>query len=177
MPRINSVTPEEAGPKVKLIFDALKKKNGKIANIFLHMGTAPAVLEGYVALSDAANHTSLNPLIREQIALAVSQSNQCNYCLSAHTAIGKAAGLKEDEILSARKGVAKAPKEQALLTFAKLIAEKNGKIEDKDLEALKKAGVNDEEILDVLLVVIQTTFTNYFNHLADPQIDFPKVSP
>lgn len=175
MTRVDSVTEEKASPKVKGIYDAIKKKFGRVPNIFLNMGNAPAVLEGFLALGEAANHSTFSPMLREQLALTIGQANHCQYCLSAHSAGGKASGLKEEDILSARKGNAKVPKDQAILQFAKLMVEKRGLVTDQDIANLKKAHVSDEEMLEVVLFVTLNNFTNYFNHLTDPKIDFPEV--
>lgn len=175
MTRVHSVTEENASPKVKFIYDLLQKKMGRVPNIFLNMGNAPAVLEGYLALSDASNHTSLSPKLREEIALVVGQANQCNYCLSAHSAIAGSLGLKQADILSARKGNSTAPKDQAILQFAKKMVENRGHMKDAEITALKNAGVDDEEMLEIVLIVSMNIFTNYFNHLTDPVIDFPEA--
>lgn len=175
MTRVHSVTEEKASPKVKLIYDLLHKKLGRVPNIFLNMGNAPAVLEGYLALSDAVNHTSLSPKIREQIALVVGQANHCNYCLSAHSAIAGSLGLKEADILSARKGNSSTPKDQAILQFAKKMVDNRGHMKDAEMIELKNAGVSDEEMLEIVMIVSLNIFTNYFNHLTDPVIDFPEV--
>lgn len=175
MTRVNSVTEEKASPKVKLIYDLLLKKMDRVPNIFLNMGNAPAVLEGYLAFSDAANHASLSPKLREQISLVVGQANQCDYCLSAHSAIAGSLGLKQSDILSARKGNASSPKDQAILQFAKKMVESRGKMKDAEIAELKKAGVSDEEMLEIVLLVSLNIFTNYFNHLTDPEIDFPGI--
>jgi uncharacterized peroxidase-related enzyme len=175
MTRVHSVTEEKASPKVKFIYDLLQKKLGRVPNIFLNMGNAPAVLEGYLALSDAANHTSLSPKIREQIALVVGQTNQCNYCLSAHSAIAGSLGLKQEDILSARKGKASSPKDQAILQFAKKMVENRGHMKDAEIIELKNAGVDDEEMLEIVMLVSLNIFTNYFNHLTDPVLDFPEA--
>ena len=175
MTRVHSVTEEEASPKVKLIYDLLHKKMGRVPNIFLNMGNAPAVLGGYLALSDAANHTSLSPNLREQIALVIGQTNGCNYCLSAHSAVAGSLGLKQSDILSARNGIASTPKDQAILQFAKKMVENRGHMQDAEITALKKAGVSDEEMLEIVMLVSLNIFTNYFNHLTDPVIDFPEI--
>ena len=175
MTRVHPVTEENASPKVKFIYDLLQKKLGRVPNIFLNMGNAPAVLEGYLALSDAANHTSLSPKIREQIALVVGQTNDCRYCLSAHSAIAGSLGLKQEDILSARRGLSSDPKDHAILQFAKKLVENKGHMKDAEIVALKKSGVDDEEMLEIVMLVSLNIFTNYFNHLTDPSIDFPSV--
>lgn len=173
MTRVKPVSKEEAKPRVKEIYQNLEKKLGRIPNIFLNMGNSESVLKGYLALGDAAEHSTLDAKLREQIALIVSQKNDCNYCLSAHTAIAKAAGLNEESILQARQGFAQDPKAQAIINFAKIMVEKKGHVTDQEVNQLKEAGVNDAEVVDIILVVIMTMFTNYFNHVTDPKIDFP----
>lgn len=175
MTRVNSVTEEKASAKIKPIYDMLHKKLGRVPNIFLNMGNAPSVLSGYLALNEAASHTALNPKIREQIALIVGQTNQCNYCLSAHSAIAGSLGLKQEEILSARKGKASTPKDQAILQFAKHMVENKGHMKDTEIAELKNAGVSDEEMLEIVMLVSLNIFTNYFNLLTDPSIDFPEI--
>jgi uncharacterized peroxidase-related enzyme len=173
MTRVKSINLETAGPKVKEIYQAIEKKMGKVPNIFLNMGNSASVLQGYLALSDAASHTSLDPKLREEIALAVGQANNCNYCLSAHTAIGGTLGITREELIEARKGHAKNPKNQAILTFAKTVISKKGNVTAEEVEALKKTGVTDAELVEIILVISLNMFTNYFNHITDPKIDFP----
>lgn len=176
MGRIQPVPVEKAPRQTKEIYDGIQKKLGKVPNIFLNMGNSPATLKGYLSLSDAASQTSLSPKLREQIALIVSQTNNCNYCLSAHTAIAQGAGVSEQEIIQARKGQAQDSKTQAILAFAKSVVEKRGSVTEQDIASLKSAGVTDAEIVEITLNIILTIFTNYFNHIADTKIDFP-VAP
>lgn len=175
MDRVTPITKEKASPAVKDIYQNIEKKLGRIPNIFLNMGNSPAVLQGYFALNDAADKTSLSPKLREQIALVVSQTNDCNYCLSAHSAIAKSTDLNEDSILQARKGESQDPKTQAILRFAKTVVEKKGHLSNTEVEMVKAVGVNDTELVEILLVINLTMFTNYFNHITDPKIDFPIV--
>lgn len=176
MSRVTQVSPENAKNDVKSIYDNIKKNmGGKVPNIFQHMGNSPAVLKGFFGLSDAVGQTSLSPQIRSQIALAVAQANNCQYCLSAHTMIAGKEGLQSQQIIQARKGDATDSKTQAILRFAKLVVEKRGKVTDQDVTALKAAGVNDTEIVEIILVVSLNMFTNYFNHIVDTAVDFPEA--
>jgi uncharacterized peroxidase-related enzyme len=170
------MSPEKASNEAKEIYQNLNQKLGKVPNIFLNLGNAPAVLKGFMAMSDSVNQTSLDPQLREQIALIVGQSNQCNYCLSAHTVMAKGAGLQEAEILKARHGQASNSKSQAILKFANTVVEARGQVTDQDVTELKNAGVSDQEIVEIVWVICQNMFTNYFNHITDPKIDFPLAS-
>jgi uncharacterized peroxidase-related enzyme len=176
MTRVQSITLEKATPEVKGMLEGIQKKMGKLPNIFQNMGNSPAVLKAYLELSGAAGSTSFSPTLREQIALVVGQANHCNYCLSAHSAIGKSAGLTDEQILQARKGHSSGAKEEAILHFAKAVVDKKGEMTASEVEALKKAGVSDKELVELILVISLNMFTNYFNHITDPVIDFPVVS-
>jgi uncharacterized peroxidase-related enzyme len=173
MARIQPVTNETAPPQIKQIYENLQKKMGRVLNIFQNMGNSEAALKGFLGLNEAASHTSLSPRLREQIALLVGQTNDCQYCLSAHTANAKLVGLQESDVLQARKGQALDPKSQAILTFAKIVVEKRAQVSNQDVERLKAVGISDQEIVEIILVVVLNIFTNYFNHITDPQIDFP----
>lgn len=175
MTRVQSVGIEKASDEVKVIFDGLTKTLGMLPNIHKNMGNSPAVLEGYLALTQAANKTILSPKLREQIALVVGQTNKCSYCLSAHSAIAKNLGLDSDEILDARKAKATNPKDEAILNFSKIVVEERGNVSNQDVANLKSIGITDREIIETILVITLNLFTNYFNHITDPDIDFPKA--
>lgn len=173
MTRVKPVSVEEAKGEVKDIYHSLQEKMGKVFNIFQNMGNSPATLNGFLALSGAAEQTSISPKLREQIALIVGQSNHCQYCLSAHTAIAKGQGLSEQEIMKARQGESSNAKDHAILKFAKYIVENRGNVSNQEIASLKAVGVNDTEIVEIVLIVVVNLFTNYFNLVTDPKIDFP----
>ncbi len=97
--------------------------------------------------------------IREQIALAVANRNGCQYCASAHAMLGKQAGLSEDDIRSGLGGEAGDPQENAALRFAVAIVERRGQVRDRDLEAVRNAGLDDGEIVEIIAHVVLNTFT------------------
>lgn len=173
--RINSVSPENAQEEVKNLYQTIQQKMKTVPNIFKNMGNSAAVLKGYFALNEAVGETSLSPLLREKIALAVGQANSCNYCLSVHTVIGHTAGINDNDILEARKGASTDSKENAILSFVKKVVDKKGKTTDEDVAQLKAAGVSDKEVVEIVLVISLNMFTNYFNHITDTELDFPQA--
>ena len=148
-----------------------------IPNITRAMANAPAVLDGYLALSGALSKGALSPKQREQIALTVGQANGCEYCLAAHSALGKMVGLTSEQILDSRRGTAVDPKSDALLRFARQVVEQQGRITDDDLNAARSAGLSDAVLAEAVANVALHIFTNYFNHVAETDIDFPSVEP
>jgi len=173
MSRIKPVNEEQAPSELKEIYKKISGKFGKIPNIFLNLGNSTPALEGFLQFSAATEKMSLSPKIREQIALTVGQKNDCNYCLAVHTTVSKGLGLNEQQVTNARRGESSDPKTQAILKFAKIIVDKNGHVSNQEVEELKKAGITDQELVEITYVVMVNMFTNYFNHITDPMIDFP----
>jgi AhpD family alkylhydroperoxidase len=113
--------------------------------------------------------------VREQIALAVAENNLCDYCLSAHTFLGKHAGLSDADAARARKGRAADLKADAAVRFAQSLLESHGHASDAELAAARQAGFSDGEIVEVVAIMALNVFTNYLNRVAETDIDFPVV--
>jgi uncharacterized peroxidase-related enzyme len=150
--------------------------NKKLLNIFRSMANSPAVLDAYLKFSGALNAGKLSGKAREAIALAVGQQNRCEYCLAAHTALGKGAGLDDAGIKDARLGRSSDRKTQAAVTLARAMVEKKGSVTEADVKTARDAGLDDAELAEVPAVVALNLFTNYFNLLNQTEVDFPKVA-
>jgi uncharacterized peroxidase-related enzyme len=173
MARIEPIDPKDATGKAKDLLDGVQAKFGKAPNIFKTMAHSPAALEGFLQLHGALAGGILSASFQEQVALCVSEVNGCNYCLAAHTAMGKGAGLSEEETIANRQGVSSDPKIHAGLEFARQIVSSKGWISDDDYNAAIKAGYSSEEIIEIIALVAKNLFANYFNHIAGTAIDFP----
>lgn len=171
MPRLQVVDPAQAAGRVKEIFEGPLK--GKALNIFKGMANSAAVLDAYLAFSGALGKTGLSKAEQEVIQLAIGEANQCDYCLAAHTMIGKGAGLSDADALAARHGTSPTPRLAALATFARTLHEKRGMVADSDLAAFRQAGFTDAHIAEVVSVYALATFTNLFNHVNQTVLDFP----
>lgn len=177
MTRLTALNPEEATGKTKDLFNAVHAKLGVVPNMMRTMGNSPAVLEGYLNLSGALSHGKLGTKTGELIALAVSESNSCDYCLAAHTFIGEKLVKADPAVLqAARTGNSTDAKTEAVLQFAKTLISKNGLVNDEDLNNVKNAGVTDAEIAETIGHVALNILTNYFNNTANTEIDLPAVS-
>ena len=126
MARLNQIAPETATGRTKDLLDAVKGKLGLVPNMTRAMANAPAVLEGYLELSGALGKGTLPARTREQLALAIGQANGCDYCVSAHSAIGKMVGLTADQIRDSRLGTAVDSKNETLIRFARKVLETAG---------------------------------------------------
>ncbi|VTT99526.1 peroxidase-related enzyme : Uncharacterized peroxidase-related enzyme OS=Pirellula staleyi (strain ATCC 27377 / DSM 6068 / ICPB 4128) GN=Psta_0275 PE=4 SV=1: CMD [Gemmataceae bacterium] len=175
MARFTQIDPETATGKVKDLFAALKRKLGMVPNISRALANSPAALEGYLTLSGTLGGGSLSAQDRERIALAVGQANGCDYCLAAHTALGKMVGLTADQIRESRVGTAADPKTDALTRFTRRVLATRGHVTDAEVAAARAAGYTDGDLTEVVANVALNVLTNYFNHVADTDLDFPKA--
>jgi len=176
MQRIAAIDPETATGKAKELLDAIQTKLGATPNIVRTMANSPAVLEAYVNFGAALSKGALSAKLREQIALVVGETNGCAYCLAAHTAIGKKIGLSEGTILDSRRADSESSKEKAVLQFARDVVRTRGEVRDREVDHLRTLGFTDGEIAEVVANVAINLFTNYFNHVARTEVDFP-VAP
>ena len=175
MARITQISPEAASGRAKELLEAVKGKLGLIPNMTRAMANAPAVLDGYLELSGALSKGTLPAKAREQIAIAVAQANGCDYCVAAHSAVGRMVGLTVDQIRDSRLGTAVEPKADALIQFARKVVDARGGVGDADLDEVRAAGFDDAAIAEVVANVALHVFTNYFNRMAETDLDFPKV--
>ncbi len=176
MARIETVDRDSADPRAQAQLDQVQKMMGGVPNILGTMAQSPAVLGSYLAFSGALKDASLSGALREQIALAVAGANSCDYCASAHTVLGKGQGVHETELARNLSGESTDERVAAALRFSRRLVETRGFVSDDDLSAVRSAGFSDGEVLEILATVAFNIFTNYFNHVAETEIDFPRVS-
>jgi uncharacterized peroxidase-related enzyme len=175
MYRITPVDSANAKTKVAATLSQAKKSLGKVPNFFATLANAPAALDGFLSLSKALSRGRLSARQREVLALAVAQENECQYCLSAHTASATAVGLTAAEILKSREGDSDDSFERSLIYFANNLIHQRGLVSDEDLDIARRAGIDDGLMLEVVANVALNTLSNYANRLADTEIDFPVV--
>ncbi|MGH1484787.1 MAG: carboxymuconolactone decarboxylase family protein [Cellvibrionaceae bacterium] len=176
MSRITPVSYEDSPEASRPALDKIKASFGGIANIFGTLGNSAAALNGYLNFSQALSDGLINAELREQIALTVAGVNSCDYCASAHTTLGKMAGLSDDDIKQSLIAQANDAKTAAVLAFAKTLTENRGNVSDDDIHSLKEHGYCQGFIVEVIANVALNIFTNYLNHAAQTDIDFPVVS-
>lgn len=175
MPRLNKIDPDTAQGKTKLLLDGVQKSMGMTPNIMRMLANSPAALEAYLGLMKSLSGARIDAETREAIALVTSGINGCEYCASAHTAIGKLVGLSSAEAQANLHGQSSEPTRAAALQFAQAIVEKQGWVSDHDLEMVREVGFGDAEISEIVATVAMTIFSNYFNHIAETEVDFPLV--
>jgi uncharacterized peroxidase-related enzyme len=175
MPNIKPLDLNEVSAPIAATLNAVKAKLGVLPNMFRTWAHSSVALDAYMKLSGAAGEGTLNAKQREQIALTVGEENACGYCVSAHSVIGNMVGLKAAEIDAARQASAVNARDVAILELARAITRERGHLSATDVSAFKARGLTDADILEVLVNVVLNIFTNYTNHIAATEIDFPVV--
>jgi uncharacterized peroxidase-related enzyme len=178
MTRLATPPTIEASPAAaQPLLEAVKAQFGMVPNLFRLIANSPAALEGLLGLNGALAKGALDAPTRERIALAVAEVNGCDYCLSAHSYIGKnLVKLPDAEITASRAGRSADPKADAAVRFAVKLVNARGHVSDADITAVKAAGYSDAQVIEIVLHVALNTLTNYVNVVAKTEIDFPVVT-
>ncbi|MES2129161.1 MAG: carboxymuconolactone decarboxylase family protein [Pseudomonadota bacterium] len=177
MSRIAIQTAEQSPAASLPLLDAVNKQLGVIPNLMKMVGNSPAALEGYLSLNGAVGKGVLPMPMRELLALATAEFNGCDYCLSAHSYLGKnLAKLSETEMHQARDFHSIDPATNAALHFARRVLAERGHVSDADVAAIRAAGFGDAGIVEIVTNVALNVLTNYLNNVAATDIDFPLVS-
>lgn len=173
MPRLSVTTPEQATGHTKQLYGAIKSKVGTVPNIYQGVASSAQALEALLHIGAALEEGALTAAEMEAIKLVVSEAYGCEYCLAAHSLLGRKAGLTEHEVIGIRRGISPHPKMAALVAFVGAAIEPHARISDDELRAVKAAGYSDTQITEALLTVAQTVFTNLFNRVHRTALDFP----
>lgn len=176
MNRITTIERNHASNEQIELLDAIQKQLGMVPNFLKVFANSPAALRAFLGLHGIAGEGSLDALTRERIALAIAQQNECQYCVSAHSAIGLKAGLNSTEIEINRAGSSQDAKAAAAVKFAKALAEHNGEVTTAELQAVRNAGYSESDIVEIITHVGMNILTNILGKASRVNIDFPKVS-
>ncbi|WP_018153064.1 carboxymuconolactone decarboxylase family protein [Leeia oryzae] len=176
MSRIQIPAVDQAPTASQPLLAAVQQQLGVTPNLMKLVALSPAALEGYLSLNGALAKSSLSVALRERIALAIAEFNQCDYCLSAHSYLGEhVARIPAAEITAARQHESSDAKLSAALQFAYRVAADHGRVSDAELAALRQAGFDDASVIEIVVVVALNILTNYVNNVARTTIDFPQV--
>jgi uncharacterized peroxidase-related enzyme len=174
-PRIAPLSNDAAPAASTKILESVHAAVGMVPNLHRTLAHAPAALETYVLMSQTLGKGALDARLRESLAISTAATNGCGYCASAHTAIGR--GLKIDALELARNldGTSADPRTAAALEFARALTDTRGDVTDEQIEALRDAGFDEEQLVEIVAHVGMNSFSNMFNVLARTTIDFPRV--
>ena len=172
MTTITAPTRDQVSPANQALFDGLKKGLGMVPNLYATLALSEHALGSYLALQNASS--SITGKAREVINLVVSQVNQCQYCLAAHTALGKMHGFSDAQIIEIRRGAANFdPKLDALARVVRSAVSNRGRIDATALERFHAVGYANGHLVDALVIVGDKTITNYLHAATQIPVDFP----
>lgn len=165
-------TRQEVSENNQAIFDNLKNNLGFVPNLYAYYAKSETALADYLALQN--RKSSLKAKEREVINLVVSQINECQYCLAAHTAIGKMNGFTDEQILEIRTGKATFDEKlNALAVFTHEVTLNRAQVSEESKQALFAAGYTEVNLIDIVIVIGDKTISNYVHKITDFEIDFP----
>ena len=175
MSRINVVTTDTANAEQQALLNAIQSQLGMVPNFLKVFANSPAALRAFLGLHGIAGAGSLDAATRERIALALAEQNGCQYCLSAHTAIGRKAGLDGEEIDANRAGTSQDAKAAVAVKFARSLIASKGEVTTAELLEMRNAGYSESDIVEVITHAGMNFLTNILGKASRVEIDFPKV--
>lgn len=172
MAHINVPTREEVNTNNQAIFDQLKGALGMIPNLYATYAHSENALGDYLTLAN--RQTTLNKQEKEVINLVTSQVNGCQYCLAAHTALGKMVGFTEEQILEIRSAeISWDFKLAALAQYVQSAVQNRGQASPESVEAFLEAGYSKATLIDTIVLIGDKTISNYLHGTTQVPIDFP----
>ncbi|TBV06951.1 carboxymuconolactone decarboxylase family protein [Stutzerimonas kirkiae] len=175
MSRVPLIDPSAASGERQTLLTQIHDAFGTTPAMFKAAANSTAALKSLWGSFGALGGGVIGARLGELIAVAVADRNACEYCLAAHTVLGRKAGATPEELAAAQAGESSDPKTAAALRFALTLVEARGQVGDADVQAVREAGFSDEEIVEILAHVALNLFTNYINIAFAVPVDFPAV--
>jgi uncharacterized peroxidase-related enzyme len=147
---------------------------GFVPNLYATFAHSRTALGAYLALQ--GTRSTISGRAREVVNLVVSQANACEYCLAAHTALGQGAGVSAADLGAAQIGTSSDARTQAALRFVLKLVDQRGAVTATDVQAVRGAGFDEAEVVELIAHTALNLFTNYLNIALDVPVDFPVVA-
>lgn len=176
MSHVALIDPTHTTPDRAELLSQVQQAFGAVPHMFRAVANSPAALRSMWGSFGALGGGTLPAKLGEQIAVAVADRNRCDYCLAAHTALGRKAGATAEEMAAAQSGHAADEPTAAVLAFALALVEQRGQVDAAAVQRVRAAGFSDEGIVEIVAHVALNLFTNYVNVALDVPVDFPKVA-
>lgn len=176
MSRVPLIDAQDTQHPSQPILAEIKQAFGGAPHMFRAVANSPAALRSLWGAFGALGGGRLPARLTEQLAVAVANRNGCEYCLAAHTALGRKAGASSAEMAQAQLGGSDDPATAAALAFALAVVERRGRVSAAELETVRAAGFDDGQIVEILAHVALNLFTNYVNNALETPLDFPAVA-
>jgi len=168
---------EQVSVESQAMFDQLKRRLGKVPNLYATMGYSANALKGFLEFDGAFSRGVFTGKEREAIALIVSEVNGCAYCLAAHTLAAIKNGFSKEETLDIRRGKTADAKLNAIISLARSVTVNKGHADQEALEGFYAAGFNEAAVMELIGLVTVRIFTNYVFALTEIPVDYPAAEP
>jgi uncharacterized peroxidase-related enzyme len=163
--RLRVPSEDEVPAEVQELWAKPLERLGFVPNVLRVFALRPNHLLAWWAYYDELlrGESGLTKAQREMIAVVVSATNRCHYCIVSHSAALRK--LTEDpvfveQLATSYRYAQLDPRDRTMLDFAVKLTEESDLCDDEDIEALREAGWNDEEIMDIAQVAAMFNFTN-----------------
>lgn len=165
-------TKETAPEASRATLEAIAKKYGFLPNLFGVLAESPTAVQAYAAINNTLEHSALTPVEQQVVMLTTSATNDCAYCVGAHSAVAKMVRMPEDVLASLREQRPLSDQKlNALRALVLSVLRHRGWVPEADLEHVVAAGYTQRHVLDVLTIVALKTLSNYVNHIAHTPLD------
>jgi uncharacterized peroxidase-related enzyme len=165
-------TKETAPEASRATLEAIAKKYGFLPNLFGVLAESPTAVQAYAAINKTLEHSALTPVEQQVVTLTVSATNDCAYCMGAHSAVAQMVRMPEDVLAALREQrLVSDQKLNALRALVLSVLRHRGWVPEADLEHVVAAGYTQRHVLDVLTIVALKTLSNYVNHIAHTPLD------
>lgn len=172
---LEAIDPKTSNGALGELFTQIDAHLGMVPNFLRVLGHSPQMLRQYLAMDQALETGALSLRLRVCIGLAVSEINQSRYCIAAYSALGRIAGLSEEQISDCRLGTSPDRRIDAVLVFVRRLVHGQGHVPRESLARLVRTGYSDLQITEIVATAVITIWSNYLNLLAGTKIDFPKT--
>jgi uncharacterized peroxidase-related enzyme len=173
MKQITVPTPGQVSAESQQLFEQMKKRLGRVPNLYATMGYSSHALKAFMDMEAALTGGAFNGKQREAIALVVSEVNHCEYCLAGHTVAAIKQRLTMEDTLDIRKGQSSDEKIRVIVQLAKAVAETRGYPASELVDNFYAAGFEEGALMELIGLVVVRIYTNYVFAMTQVPIDFP----
>jgi uncharacterized peroxidase-related enzyme len=170
-------TRDDLTPAGQELHDGIRAAFGKVPNLYAYMARSANGLGAYLAFQQAQSTGTFSAREQQAVFLVVSEVNQCQYCISAHTVLAANAGFSAEEILELRAGRSDDARLGAIVALAGEITRTRGHAASEVIENFLAEGFDDAAIIDLVMLVADKIVSNYVHNLTGIEIDWPAAAP
>lgn len=166
---IRTVEVEDAGPELREVYTRIKGARGKLSNIMQVQSLHPAAMAAHLDLYMAVmfGRSGITRAERELIAVVVSATNGCLYCVAHHAAALQVYWKDEERVRRAAEDFRSAdlpPRAEVMCEYAAALTRDPAAVGEARVRALRDVGLADDDILVVNLVA---SYFNFVNRIAE----------